>query len=367
MKGRFFASTLVFIAMASSLAHAGSLKFDMRTDMDSVDYNAANGGKNSTSFLTTQGRLDFNGAFNEDLTYRLRWRFIVPSVTTGGNDKTAGDIDYAAITHKMNMLSVTVGKFAVDIGGHETIMPDPDYYFLSDAGKAISSGFKNGAVSYLFPAKYNTGFKLALKSDLGEVAAIVVNNPEGEFATTPKEQSRPFTGLVYKGQFMEKTFSPILSWHQASMGLDSVRASTTDSKATYLDLGLKYDVPEYYAQFDWVDVTAAKVTDTASFPGSTSVDAKINSMVLDLGYKMENLTPKLKLESSQTKISPDTGTESKSTTTGVGLALEYKPWVDTDFRYHVAATQKSVKPEGADAKLENHIIVGVRIVGDFLK
>ena len=75
---------------------------------------------------------------------------------------------------------------------------------------------------------------------------------------------------------------------------------------------------------------------------------------------------KAKIESSTYKDASTTS-ESKETTLGYGIAYEIKPIKDADFRYHVAYTNKDVKPETGDTKTESHIIAGLKLQADFLK
>lgn len=366
----------VLASLISSCAFAGSLKLDLRSDFDSTDYNAAaqptvssaasSSNKPNQVYTMTQGRLDFNNKLNDQLSYRLRLRFIVPSVTTGGPDKLASDVDYAYINHKMDAAGLTFGKLPVELGGFEVAMPDPEYYFSSEANKAISSGYKNGNVSYFFPAKYGSGLKVALAAGDFDLTLVTANNPDGEAAASPKPQTRPMTGAIARGKFLEKTVTAQASYHQMSMGEDSARFDDL-SKVYYINAGLKYDNGAYHIQYDYNDVRSNGIIDTVGFGANASVDNRIISHVLDTGYKIDNITPKLKLESSNVRFIPNTSKDVTRDFIGGGVALEYRPFGTDEFRYHVAVTSKSTKQESTDDKVENHAVVGVRLLADFLK
>jgi hypothetical protein len=83
---------------------------------------------------------------------------------------------------------------------------------------------------------------------------------------------------------------------------------------------------------------------------------------------MDNHAVKLMVESSQAKTGAATQVNYKFM--GYGLAYEYKPMADTNFRYHVAYTSRTASNgdiSGYQDRIENHVIFGAKLLADFLK
>jgi len=338
---------LLLATIASSTAFAGSISLDTRVDSDSATYNTANGGKNNSKFYLQTGRVDYKGKATDDLSFRLRLRFNEDQATVNKTDKVNKTVDHANVTHKMGDYALTAGKFDIMTAGFEGATAGSDMYFTSVGYKGTASG-----VAEL--NRYATGANLAYTMGDHTVNFMILNGKD----TTSSEQSRNMYGLVYKGSLMDKTLNLIASYHLQSVPYTS-NSSIENSNDTYTTVGAQYKMTNWSTSLDYSMYEAIG-------SASSNKKDKTDSIVLHGSYDAtEMLTAKLKLESSTEKDGNQN--DAKVTTTGYGAALEIKPIKDADFRYHVAYTNKDVKPETGDTKTESHIIAGLKLQADFLK
>lgn len=346
---------LSVLVLAGMTANAGSISFDFRFDSDSSSYNnaakaaAPTTAVSATNLLMKTGRVDFKGKANEELSYRLRWRFdkdYGTSTSMVSNNKTdafTNHVDLAFIAHKWTPeLTLSLGKVASELGGNEGNTAAPDIYLQSQFYRKIAANFI-----------YVSGGKLTYVMDNHEVSLLLLNQSE----TTTTEQSKMAYGLTYKGLFMENKELSVL----ASYANDEKQSLTLpDSKKMtgISSLAFKYDPKPYFVSLDY---------STFAQKNQSAVDAKDtwNSIVGEFGYNLDGIMPKLKYEMSQYKAETTTSTTTKYD--GVSLGVEYKPMAQENFRYHMMVTQLTTKPEVGDSLFEQHFIVGTRINADFLK
>lgn len=343
-KIKAIAIVIVFLNLVfPNLVFAGSVNFDFRFDSDSSSYNNAAkvaGAKESSQFLMRTGRIDFKGNLKDNITYRLRWG-VDHEVETATDkiDNVSTHVDYAYVQHQMTeKFALTLGKFASEIGSIEGNLSSPDIYMPSQAYKTISSN------NFL----YVSGAKVTYSQMAHEVSAYLINQSQSE--TT--EQTKMAYGLVYKGTFLDKTILPNIG-HLS----DEKQGTTSNVKmtTTITSAGVKWDPKPYYVSFDYTvyaekNISAVDVNDT------------MTTMLLDSGYDFEGVIPKFKYEKTTKKSG-----SSKEQYDGVVFGLEFKPYPDDIFRYHVMVTQMTVKPETGDSRFEQRFLLGTRIYGDFLK
>ncbi len=282
------------------------------------------------------GRLDFKGKLNEDLTYRLRWRFDKDDqVVKNKTDSFSNQIDYAYVQHKLvDGLSLTVGKFASEIGSIEGNQQSSDIYLQSQAYRLISGK------SFLYVA----GAKITYALGNQEGSLYVINQSE----TTTSEQSKSAYGLVYKASLLEKTLFTNIGYlsdeKQSLVGTDS-KVTTAITSA-----GAKWEPKPYFVSFDYITFTEKNVTAA----GTNELWA---TMIIEAGYDFEGIMPKIKYEMTDRKT--DTMTSVKEKIDGATLGVEYKPYPQDIFRYHLMVTQLNSKADGTDARYE--------IYADFMK
>lgn len=337
----------LILLCVSSFAMAGSVNLDFRFESDSSSYNnaaKAAGSTASTSYLMRTGRVDFKGKLNEELNYRLRWRFDKDSSTAQNKtDNFSSQIDYAYVQHTLvEGLTLTLGKLASEIGSVEGNQPSTDIYLQSQAYRQISSkGFL-----------YVTGAKISYQYEGHEGSAYVINQSE----TTATDQSKSSYGLTYKASFMEKTLSTIvgyLSDEKQNMISPDNKVTTTITSA-----GVKWEPKPYYINFDYIIFAEKNVS-------AVGTNDTFNTMILEAGYDFDDIIPKIKYEITDKKT--DAAASVKEKYDGLSVGAEYRPFSQDTFRYHLMVTQLNIKADGSDSRYEQHFLIGTKIYADFLK
>jgi hypothetical protein len=90
------------------------------------------------------------------------------------------------------------------------------------------------------------------------------------------------------------------------------------------------------------------------------------SMVAKIAYTgFEQWTPRLEFTSTEDKQKIAGSITNRFM--GYGAVLEYKPYNDINFRYHVVYNKITETPESGDRITKDTIIVGARLMADFLK
>ncbi len=339
------------IILAGS-ASAGTLNFDFRYDLDSTMYNdaakAANGVYDNYKWYAKVGRLDYQSRLNDDVIFKLRANFANKNYGSYNlRDSFSDVVDLAYVQHQIgSMYFLTAGKFASEVGGWENSVSTSDQYFFSRTRQ-----------STLATDIYYTGAKFTFKTEDHEFALHAANNTTDAAIAGKLNQNRGYTGFVYKGAFLDKMLKPAFSYHTVSP-----QNSVVDPKVnyTYMTLGLRYDMAPFVVDLD---------VDNSQLKGRNIVDQTdtVLSTVLAFNFSFtENWTGRAKFDSTTETVYQTTTTTAKTTYTTFGLAGEYKPTKD-NFRYHIAYTTQSVKPETGDTRQEDHMIAGIRILADFLK
>lgn len=331
---------------AASTSFAGKLNLDARVDSDSATYNTDSGLPGYQKYYLQTGRIDWNGTANEDLSYRVRLRFNKNQGTVNTRDSLNDTVDMAYFANKMSDLTLTLGKFDLDTAGFEGATTGADLYFNSQA-------YSDAKVSN---TRYATGVKGAYafgdhSLTLGHTNPGTDETLGGSFA-----QSNGVAFFVYKGALLEKALKLMASYHTSHKAYDK------DATTSQTNLGVKYEQAAWFASLD-LNMHAAKNYTTADKTDTLS------SYVLNGGYNInDSMAVKAKYEMSNKLVNTNATTETKTAYTGMGLAFEYKPIADTNFRYHVAYTSLGSKVDGATASPnESHVVLGARLLADFLK
>lgn len=340
-----FLLSIATTAMATS-AFAGSLNLDARVDYNSTTFNSEATAPDFTRFYFKTGRLDYASKLNDDLSFRVRWSFTKSQVPALRDSLPAG-IELAYLTNKFSdNFSMTFGKMGSEIGGFEGLTSGADLYLLSEAyskkdgnNANIASVFGTSDMLYLTGAKATFAFE-------GQTISLATYNAEQDVpnSTGPLAQNYGVSGLVYRGAFMEKALQFIASYHTSS--------PNSDDKYNWYAAGVKWDATPITASVDYV------VTQH-----DTTTDDKITSIIGKLAYTgIEQWVPRLEVTSSTSDIA---GVE--NTYMGYGVVAEYVPKKEDTFRYHVAVNQVKESPDAGDDIERTEIIVGTRLLADFLK
>lgn len=341
---------------------AGSISADLRAEMESNDYDSNDtSNKDNYRFNVPIARLDAKGKLNEQVAFRLRFRLSKPAVAkvTTATGSTSGkpanssrdslndSIDLAFVTNQFSeAFALTLGKFGSEIGGVEGNTSAADLYMQTKYCEATGAN------------RYHSGVKGAFSFNDQEISLQAANlSSDATHGTDGKfNQNRNLWALVYKGSFMDKALSPIVSYHLES----PQETGTTDKrKDSYLTAGVKFEDDVFSVEADY---------SLAKYENKTSVDKddELSTAQVGFAYKAGSWTPRLKIESSINKVYTS-GQESKKTYTGVQAGVEYKPVKEEMFRYHAMYWQREEKPEGGTAITDKHFVVGTKILADFLK
>lgn len=361
--------TLLGAVLVSASAHAGSINYDFRFDLNGTDYNDAAGKPDYTKFYFKTGRVDFKGKLNDSLSYQLRWAYTKSQVPSSIRDATSSGIELGYITHKMSdMFSLSLGKFNVLIGGFEAATPGPDLYLTSAAYNKTSAVGIASKVEGTNNLLYNTGAKLSFSfaeqtQNLDIVATNNIYDATNGTASTDANQNRGLLGVIWRGAFMEKALNVMLSYHTVSPQTSNAAAPTAATAYNAKDMhnfiaaGVKWDSDPMAVVVDYL---------TNSFKDDAlSQTDTMNTVVAKFIYKMGMFTPRIEATMSEEK--KEIGGTATNKYNGIGVAVEYKPTED-NFRYHLAYANYTDKLDGAtDDRTRQEIVLGARLYGDFLK
>lgn len=333
----------LLVLFVSSLAVAGNVNFDFRFESDSSSYNnaaKAAGKTANTQYLMRTGKVDFKGKMNEEVSFRLRLRFDKDDATTvNKNDGFTSQVDYAYVQNQLaEGLQLFLGKFNSDIGGIEGNTSPADIYQPSQAYQQYSSqGFQ-----------YVTGAKIKYNLGDHEASFYVINQSD----KTSNEQSKSAYGLNVTTLLMGKTLKPVFGYL-----FDEKQSSTAAAKisTTITSVGAKWDPKPYFITADYVIYAQKNVS-------AIGTDDTWNTLLIEAGYDLDGVIPRFKYEMSDKKSG-----SAKQKYDGFALGVEYKPYPQDIFRYHLMVTQMTTKPDVGDAMYEQHLLVGTRIYSDFLK
>lgn len=361
---KFFMSALAITAVASA-AQAGPINLDLRADYSATTYDKSTTLPDSNRFYLRTGRVDYQGKAFEDVSFRVRWSF-AKSATQNGTDSAQQALEFAYLTHKMSdMFSLTIGRMNTDIGGFEGTTSGSDLYLLSSnynlyTGQTASGTFGGAAPAAYYGTSnmlYMTGAKLTMSFAEGtnsvQLMGMDQKNDEGSTTAGTMDQNQLLMGIVYKGSFMEKSLNFIASYHTSE-------GPIVDTKYQWMAAGVQWAADPVTISVDYL------LNDEKNDAGAGGKN-ELSSIVVKAAYTgLEQWVPRLDFFSSERKDELSAAVDTKWT--GMGAVLEYKPYNDKNFRYHVAYNNIKESPDGAANDITRHeVIVGTRFLGDFLK
>lgn len=354
---KFLLTTLTTSAVATS-AQAGTLNLDFRADYNSTTYKESSI-QDFTKFYIKTGRLDYQGKASEDLSYRVRLAF--NKSTTTGMDSTQSAVEYAFLTHKMSdFFSLSAGKLNTEFGGFEGATSGADFYLQSQfytpyASLSTSTSPAPNLSKYNLGTKdllYMTGVKGTFSFEGQAIHLMATNESDNSTANGPTAtQNSSLMGVAWRGAFLEKALSFNVSYH-------TMAGPVKDDKHQFMAAGVMWNSAPIMFVADYL-VSEFKQDSSSKKDTMTSVIAK-------LAYTdWEQWSPRLEYTSSEGK-QEIAGTITNKFV-GYGAVLEYKPYNDQTFRYHIAYNTITESPEtGSDIK-KDEVVVGARLQADFLK
>lgn len=357
----------------STVAHAGSLHLDFRVDANGTNYNDEAkdvfGLSDSSRIYFKTGRLDYKGTLNEQISYRVRWAF-TKNANVAAKDSTVTGVELAYLTHKMSdLFSLTIGKFNSEIGGFEAATSGADLYLTSEnyTRSALTRAPAGGATSLNDATNlgllYQTGVKGTFSFSGQDIHIVVTDNASddsvntwagsGSSTSATSTQNRGLYGVVWKGSFLNKSLSPVVSYFELSP-----QNKSADSKNTLASAGLKFDFEPISAYVEY------HISDFKD--GATDDKDTLSSIVAKIAYTgWEEWVPRLEFFSSEDKR--EIGGSTKDKYLGYGAVVEYIPKKSETFRYHAAVNMVDEDREGSDNVTKTEFILGARLMADFLK
>lgn len=347
MKSLVLKTTLLMFTCSAALA--GKINLDARTEFESYSTNDKLAKPAYSVFKINRLKIDFQGALGDLNTYRVRLDPLKTAEAPSLANKRSGagpDVDFAFLTHKLNdEWNLSMGKIITGMGGAEAMNNPGDIYLRSTAGDEVGSIYWPVGVQ----AQGAWGDH-KLNINAANVTEDVTSG--GNVSSTSH-----MYGLTYLGKFSEGTILPSISYHTEDFK-DIASVKTTRN---YAALGAKFLVSDFEIELDMLN-------------NSRKLDPQASGKLLDttsavalVRYKMETGSVHVKYESTNQKTASGVDTSTKSDITGVTLAYEFKPIKDDNWRMHVVGTQKDTKPENGDTLSEKKVLVGMRILADFLK
>lgn len=357
------------LTLVAAPAFAKSLLLEVRGELDNTSYNTEAHQPGSTAFTLQTGRIDYKTDINESLSARVRIRFNNDNDTNRGLDSLSHQVDYAYLSHKFGDISVTLGKYLSEVGGHETQTDSMLNYYKSEANKALTSNYlgADGTTVYFTPMKYVTGVKLTSKFGDSDFSLMGFNNPDTDAATGSPKQTRFAAGASFRGKFLDKKLQPVASYFSSKQNKSQPNSApptavgTGEGTNSVTSVGLKWDDELWTGQVDYIALQSYE------FNAADPTKMKLQTTVAEVTGKIGQWFPRVVYEISESKETPETAAETKIKTTGYGIGTEFKPDYDQNMRYFLVYTQKGKKPDGGDEKKENHLLIGFSLSADLLK
>ncbi len=357
----------------STTAHAGSVNLDFRADYLGTNYNdaaktAIAGLGDSSRFYLKTGRIDYKGTVNEELSFRVRLAFTKDAGTVAKKDALTSAVEFAYLTHKMSdHFSLSVGRLSSEIGGFETGTSGADLYMTSE-NYARSVLTRAGSNNFgTLAALYVTGVKATFSAwgqDLHIVAAdnLLSDPSAGTAPNTASTQNRSLVGAAWKGSFLDKQIGTSLNYFEMSPQGGAGAQAGGSNKNSFMNAGVRYNGEAIELPF----VLAVDYHLNTYKQDSSGNEDKLSSIVAKFSYTgIEQWIPRVEYFTSEDKRAIGTATTDKYT--GYGAVLEYVPKKENTFRYHVAYNSVTMKPETGDDQTKQEIVVGTRLMADFLK
>ena len=281
-------------------------KYKLIEELDTV--NATNLGTTPEEmlFLMSRARIGIATELTPEIKAFARLDF---ASTADAADK-AGSVpmlEYAYITHDLNKLfSISAGKLAAPMGGHEGDYSAGDTYFYSLAG-----GLQNGAFN---------GASLDYRPSDAHILSVVSANNEDD---TENDQKKTSAGVFYRGAVDSGKLTLSGQYFQTNSG-----AQGQEKQVHYTNWGFKSN----HVENTTIDLEYLGSDFDSSSSGG---DLSVQSTYLNLKYQSPHWSPQMKLESSTYK---DKSSQQKSfDRLAGGFSLEYYPKEnDLNFRYHFA-------------------------------
>lgn len=331
---------LIFMFFSLSSFAKYNINLNGRMDYRSVDADEANSGTpNSLGFRAENLRIAFGADVMEnlDFSFALEAAGDISSVNKTTNDTSL--ISHAYFTHTLSdNFSVSVGKLYQANGGYEFNYNPENVYLYS----LVSQNLDNWV--YGINGQYKTknhAFKFVTAN------ADSSTDPAGN-----RNQDTLSYGINWYGQFGD-IVKPTLGYNFKPKGGNREEKAMTGG--VRLEFNSVYSEIEYYKLKQRGQTTVNK-------------DDKKESIIVKIAYKGMKCRPFIKYINDESDVS---GVKSFTTDSYV-VAINYHPWGNDKFRYHLAYTlsDKDFATNGTTAGTKDSktksVIAGLRYSFDIL-
>lgn len=326
------------LAILSTSASAFDYKFNLegRTDFVNGNVKTTTGATPTTTtekfnnFSNGIIRLNMMGNVNENLSYRLRYRFVSgganPTGATTSRETTTTGLDYLYIDHKNQYFTTRFGRQNwVDAIGREGYLSGTDSFI----GTGAAANYRTA-----FGSEYRYGVSAIMKLADTNVITLAVSNPNATMTDTTGVEEKN-TGLAmgayYTGSFAEKAFQPTVGYTTGKQNGDKdavVTAQTKDSDNSMWNVGFRSEVAGFTVDADY---KTNEVENRNAGTNTANVKTETKSIYTMVSYNAGEFTPIAFYVND--KFDSETNTaDYKRNAFAVGTF--WKPMADVNFRYH---------------------------------
>jgi len=342
--------TLAAVAAISTSASAFDYKIGLEGRADFVNKTTKNetattAKEKFSGFDSGLIRLSLTGNINESLTYKLRYR-LNKEYSNTTRDNSTSNLDHLYVDHKNSFFTTRFGKTNwAEAYGRESFISSTDLFLAS----AAYSAYNTNIGTYRFGVSGTYTFL-----DTNKIT-LAISNPNADLTdtttATPTNEKKN-TSLAYAAHYssvlMDKMIQPTLSYTTAKQDKD-----TGGGTNTMMAAGFRSEVSNFVVDADWKQFKRGD-------QGLAGADEKTSSIFANLAYNIDQFSPFVQYINDKAKAVTATGT---LTTNGdfkknsiVGGVM-WKPFADTNFRYHLAYTNANKKYDvAANGKVKDNII-----------
>lgn len=286
-------------------------------------------------------RLGIGTRLNETVTGKLVLDVLGDSVNSGTNNGFNKFVNEFSLTKSFGVFSASIGKMEIGTGGRQSDVSARDQYLNSTWDKTFVTKHTGVAVDYaVMGVKLNAQY---LQQD--------ASNANSQGASTDKR----IMGLKADASLMDGMITPVASYH----------ITQGDNKTTLIAVGTGVNVAGVAFSADYL---MAKSEDYAA----QGTDGKLNTMVFEAGYQIQNFKPFAKyiMETAKNSDVFYTNGSQKAERTAWELGVEFKPVMEEDMRAHLVYSSGETKDKASTnyGKIEETtILAGVAFGFDLLK
>ncbi|AUN96564.1 hypothetical protein C0V70_00275 [Bacteriovorax stolpii] len=338
--------TFAAIAAVSTSAHAFDYKFGLegRSDfISSTSKTEVGATTTKTKYMGFQSnliRLSLTGNINENLTYKFRYRFNKTEATNTTRDNSTKSLDHLYVDHKNSLFTTRFGKTNwAEAYGRESFLSSTDLLITS----AAYDQYNTNIGTYRFGVSGTYTFL-----DTNKIT-LAISNPNPELtdttaatATNEKKNTSLAYAIHYSSVLFDKAFQPTLSYTTAKQDND-----VKSAKNTMMAAGFRTEaISNLIVDADWKQFKAESQT-------NGGVDTKTSSIFANVAYNINEWSPFVQYINDKVKGAANSEYKKNSIAGGV----MWKPFQDTNFRYHLAYTNANKKFDvAANGKVKDNII-----------